>query len=397
MVFGETHSHKQLMNRYLLEYRNAQNGENRVHARFECELLPYNEQKRVYSDGTPDLYIHRVGLPAEECLDAQIHLDPFEEQLDSPAGFVELGNGEGRQSEVVREKAEALAGVGIDVDDPSQLARIRRLGIDSGEADNLIANQAAAFRHRPGVTTVEAEVGFAARYKEGVCLMNACEPLEVEVAAINNIEAPSLEGESIEPVDVMHLSIRDMDECRDWSPQIQLGMHLDRGFGFAETRPREQRQTQLDGGRVDSVDGGVEILDVERLSGIELARPFDEQQGQVPIDAPVPRDVGVGERAACHGTAETEVIELVDFRSQAVFDFAQTLAKGELGEGQCQQMIPAGQPGGFIFAFIARNNASKVAFREKVDDLREYIASCMHGAMLSPQNRDKMTLLEAIE
>ena len=45
---------------------------------------------------------------AEKRLDAQMLLDPFEEQLDLPTAFVELGDGQSRKLEIVGEKPEAF-------------------------------------------------------------------------------------------------------------------------------------------------------------------------------------------------------------------------------------------------------------------------------------------------
>ena len=49
-------------------------------------------------------------------------LDPLEEQLDLPAQTVELGDGEGGQREVVGEKDQSLAGLGILEPDTPQRA-----------------------------------------------------------------------------------------------------------------------------------------------------------------------------------------------------------------------------------------------------------------------------------
>jgi len=54
------------------------------------------------------LRFHRVLVRAEKRLDAQMLLDPFEEQLDLPTAFVELGDGQSRKLEVVGEEPEAF-------------------------------------------------------------------------------------------------------------------------------------------------------------------------------------------------------------------------------------------------------------------------------------------------
>ena len=44
--------------------------------------------KHVDRDGDPDLRPHRVWARSDEPLDAQMLLDPFEEEFDSPPRFV---------------------------------------------------------------------------------------------------------------------------------------------------------------------------------------------------------------------------------------------------------------------------------------------------------------------
>jgi hypothetical protein len=48
-----------------------------------------------------------------ESLDAQVLLDPFEEQLDLPAALIESADGSGGKGELVGEKDELLAGVRV--------------------------------------------------------------------------------------------------------------------------------------------------------------------------------------------------------------------------------------------------------------------------------------------
>ena len=51
--------------------------------------------------GAPDLRLDCVLAVAQKLLDAQVLLDPFEEQLDLPAAFVQRCDGQGRQACVV--------------------------------------------------------------------------------------------------------------------------------------------------------------------------------------------------------------------------------------------------------------------------------------------------------
>jgi|JI10StandDraft_1071094.scaffolds.fasta_scaffold442118_2 hypothetical protein len=59
-----------------------------------------NDNQQIGRHGNPDLRLRRVLTGAEEHLDAQMLLDPFEEQLDLPTLAVQVGNQPGLEREV---------------------------------------------------------------------------------------------------------------------------------------------------------------------------------------------------------------------------------------------------------------------------------------------------------
>ena len=59
-----------------------------------------NGDQHVSGDGAPDLRLHRILARAQKTLDAQMLLDPFEEQFDLPATLVQSSNGQGWQRRV---------------------------------------------------------------------------------------------------------------------------------------------------------------------------------------------------------------------------------------------------------------------------------------------------------
>src|SRR3546814_17504723 len=62
----------------------------------------------VDRDGDPDLRLHRIGRSAEERLDAQVLLDPSEEQLDLPALAIQGADRRGGQGELIGEQHDGL-------------------------------------------------------------------------------------------------------------------------------------------------------------------------------------------------------------------------------------------------------------------------------------------------
>ncbi len=79
-----------------------------VEAGIEVEAFFEDGDKEVDRDRDPDLGLDGVLGGAEESLDAQVLLDPFEEQLDLPAAFVELYNGQRRQGDVVGQEGKGF-------------------------------------------------------------------------------------------------------------------------------------------------------------------------------------------------------------------------------------------------------------------------------------------------
>jgi hypothetical protein len=68
-----------------------------------------NGDEQINGDGGPDLRAHRVWRGAVKGFDAQMLLDPFEEEFDLPASVIKLGDGQRWHSEIVGQKDQRLA------------------------------------------------------------------------------------------------------------------------------------------------------------------------------------------------------------------------------------------------------------------------------------------------
>ena len=67
---------------------------------------------------------YRVFVGAEKRLDAQMLLNPFEEQLDLPTAFVKLRDGQSWKLEIIGEEPKALVVFFVIIDDVAQILRI---------------------------------------------------------------------------------------------------------------------------------------------------------------------------------------------------------------------------------------------------------------------------------
>ena len=104
------------------------------------KLLFNDSDQHIGGHGTPDLRLHRVLARAQKALDAQVLLDPFEEQFHLPAALVQRGNGQRRQRRIVGEKHQRLARLGVFVPDAPQMFRVVAGHVKPVEADGLVAD-----------------------------------------------------------------------------------------------------------------------------------------------------------------------------------------------------------------------------------------------------------------
>lgn len=77
------------------------------------KLFLDNGDQHVGGHVAPDLRFHCVLAGAEKSLNAQVLLDPLEEQLDLPAAFVQSRDRQRWQDRVVGQEDERLARLGI--------------------------------------------------------------------------------------------------------------------------------------------------------------------------------------------------------------------------------------------------------------------------------------------
>lgn len=115
--------------------------------------------QHVCADRDPDLRLDGILAGAQKRLDAQMLLDPLEEQLDLPALSVKVCNQRGFEHEVVGQKSDALAGVVLDYD-ATQRCGIVFAGIKNRQHADLIAHDIGVEAvDRSGVAALELGVG----------------------------------------------------------------------------------------------------------------------------------------------------------------------------------------------------------------------------------------------
>lgn len=212
--------------------------------------------------------------------------------------------------------------------------------IEAGQENRLIADEAGRTIDRARIAAAGLEVGLGARDEEASGIIEARQTLEVEIAAIHDIEGAGFGKELIQNIDVVHLAVTDENERGNIAAQIKQRMELHGGLGGSKRRPREHREAEIDGGGIQRIDGLVEFKR-QWIVGIEPPRDADEVLGEVGVDAPVAHGVGVRQGVAGNRAAETQMVELEGLRAKTRFDVAQALAPGQLREGKTKILIEA--------------------------------------------------------
>ncbi len=194
-------------------------------------------------------------------------LDPLEEQLNLPTRLVDVGDGQRREREVVGQKLQPLVRPGVEVTDPPQRVGIGLGRFDGSQYDGLIRAQARGFVDGMRVAPLEQDVLLGSHDEERRAESEHEEAFEIDVGPIHDVERAGLRADLVEDVDVVHFASSNADERGNIAVQIQQRVHLHGGFLLAESRPRKQRQAEVDCCRVESVQSLVQVH-TDRVVGI---------------------------------------------------------------------------------------------------------------------------------
>ncbi len=347
------------------------------------KLLFDNGDQHISRDSTPDLRLHRVLAVVDETLDAQMLLDPLEEQLDLPAALVQRGNRQCRQSGIVGQEHQRLARLWVFEADASQLLGIVLRDVETVHHDTLVADDAggSVYGHRIHPACVHATLG--SRYEERPRLMQREQAAEIQIASIHHIERAGFDGQDIQHVDLVGLAVRDVNEGRNVPAQVEQRMQLDRCLGRAKRSPWKKRQTQVYGRGIQGVYGVVQI-DAKTVVAVQLARTTNQQCGQVCPDVPIASLVGIGQCRTSDRRTKAHAVQLRLIRQQTGFDVAQALAVGQLGKGHGAELLCATQTAHSGISTIAIHDARKAGPWNVLHDLREQRLARVHSS--SPED-----------
>lgn len=109
----------------MLNRRDTDNLQNLPERLWQVQPAFCYSDEQVGRQRGPDLDTYAIERRAVKAPQAQVLFYPAKEQLDGPASAIDLGDDQGGELELVRDKDERLAGLRIDKTDPAKLRGAR--------------------------------------------------------------------------------------------------------------------------------------------------------------------------------------------------------------------------------------------------------------------------------
>ena len=93
-----------------------------MNARLQAQALLHDGHQHIHRDRGPELSFHGIFAIPVKCFYPEVLFDPFEEQLDLPAGLVEQTDSECREVEIVSQEDQCTLLFRIVIADPDSVS-----------------------------------------------------------------------------------------------------------------------------------------------------------------------------------------------------------------------------------------------------------------------------------
>src|SRR5579859_2190482 len=373
---------KQFHQRHFLQAGETDNLQNLVQALRERVFHFGNGHQEVGADRCPDLDAHPVGVVAEEAAQTKVLLDPAEEQLDLPAPAIDGGDRECGQMESVRQEDEGEAAFRIEVSDTPKGLGIVLAALPEIEADRLVASDSAGLVDLPGLDDIEAQVALAADNEEGLRGVEPMQPLEIHVAAVDDIKAVRLNRNLVEGSDLVPTPFVKAGEDRNVCCEIEEHVELHGRMAALPPRPREKCQAQLDQRRIQSEQREGQVR-LRWMIGVQSLRSPHQNGRHLREHVPVSLRVGISQIAALDLAPDAGVVKQLATRLQAGLDVAQALAIRQLRKNHRREMIERGDRRGAPPHRVTCRAPRKLDDGQAAQNLRQYCPSLVHRAKMT--------------
>ena len=301
----------------------------------------------------------------------------IKEKLHLPPIFIKEGNVLRAEIEVVRVVDEAAMQFLCVVYNPSESAGVLFLVLLLCKADTLVFEYiVCTVKHVFAIDNFVCWLSLLPEYEESAECVNRIETGQVEIPSVKHIAGQRLVSEPIHGIDIVNLGIGDAVEHRNLRDDVDLRVNLDARLGTAKLSPFEHRHTEVDGGRVDSIESAVQFKLSRNPLGLGNGHHVE---GKLLKDSVVSEVVGLGKHLLIHGgVTKSEMFRFPTMGGCNICKFSETPTAHQLTEHQYKHVAPMRQRPTFGPVIVLGDNASEMPLREELNYLCEHESSYVH-------------------
>ena len=343
-------------------------------------VMLHDGHKAVCDDSNVYLYSHRILSVAPEGLDSEMLLYPAEEKFHLSSLLVEHSHIPGLEFKVVCQESEGSFQFRCIIDNPAQIGWILLLGLVSGKADCLVKEHVIAIiRQFSSVNNLILKSGFLTDYEVGAYRGDGVKPGQIIISLVEDVERVRLIWNVIHSVHVMDIGLRNMNVLRYLGDYIKKGVNLDSTFGFSETGPFVQTQTQIYCSGVKGVELSVQNeLAVYPLGLGQYYHVISEffEKSVIPV--------GIGIFQSTSGNdalSKAEMITLILMGCNNAYQFPEAVTSRQLSEHHQQELIPARHGLGPLICIVTLYHLIKLFLWQEFHELTEYVFSAIHACL----------------
>ncbi len=341
-------------------------------------MVMFNDaNEAVCDDGNMDLNTDGIFAFAPEGLNPEMLFDPFEEQLDLPSVFVKECNFICFEIEVVRIVCKRSLQIRSIIDNAPEGNRIVAFVPASSESDRLVTKDIIlSFKKVLTIFNLIVRMELFPDNEEGASLFNGKESRQVKVSTVKDITGKPLIFNPVHRVDIMDLCRRDSIEYRYLSSNINLCMNPDTSLRRPKFCPSEDRETEVNGCRVNGIESSMKF---KLLGDSSLLSLTDHIGSKLFIYPVITESIGLGDDTSVRsGCSESEIVRTLGMSLDYISKFPKTGTARKLRKYKHTKMVPMSKAPFLCPVIVSADNTIELTF-ELVGYLVEDIVSDMHN------------------
>ena len=359
------------------EQRTAQNSHDFHDGTTDLHVMFDDTNEAICDDGNMYLNTDSILAFTPKGLDAEMLLDPLEEQLNLPPIFIKERNILGFKIEIVGVVSEGAPKLWRVVNNASDSCWIIRFVPLASEAYGLVTEDVIfSFLKVNSALNLISRMKFLSNNKECSRAIDFIEPCKVKVPSIKHIACKRLICEPVHGVDIMYLSVGDSVEYRNLCDDVNLCVDSYSRFARSELSPSENGQAEINRRRVNRIESSVQFKLPGKAFRLGNSHHVKSKLFKDPIISDAVRfGKNLPVDKAFPKAEEKRFVSMCDCN---ICKFPETSTSKQLPEHKNQQMVPMGKRPASCAVVVLDRQAFEESLREELGYLRKNKVTRMH-------------------